>query len=163
MKRIGPGGTRMDQSRILRLTVRAERLPEFDFFTCEPPKTIPMPRWRIEFEFAQLVGGYEVRDFTIVMEARQHYDEDRWRDELLQSRYLDSMGMSSEVDRWDKSTEPITTVIIDCRLTQQQPRRGSCHLKLFPRRVARSSIVLCLRWHFPFPGLPSAQYPLPLR
>lgn len=113
MKRVGPGGTRIIYQRTLRLTVSAEKLEPRAF--CEPIGPIfREPVWRIEFHFGQMVNDLEVQGMTIIMEARQNsHDEDRWRDELLQSRYLETVAFSSESHQWYESKEPITVEILD--------------------------------------------------
>lgn len=110
MKDVGPV-KRTDKA--LHLHVYAERPSGGNMFEHLHAQTLPDPLWRIKFEFIQELRGAEARTLTIEMEARYRGDDNKFRDELLESKVATSFGLSSTVTHYDNYPGQVTNLIHD--------------------------------------------------
>lgn len=96
----------------LRLIVSVDKDSNMQFMN-EAPVVLPDPTFTLKFEFTQDLRGNECRTLTVHMRANYRNNDERFREELLASKYLDGFNISSMCHLWDEHPGPISTEIID--------------------------------------------------
>jgi hypothetical protein len=97
--------------KIIRLVIMVEKEP-VDLHAFR--ETIPPPVYRIIFKISKVFEGFAVKTITAAMEARLHHDDEtQLRKDLLASKHLESITLSTDEDLFDKCCEPIVSELVD--------------------------------------------------